>query len=173
MMKGGMWVKGKVLDVMCEDMPYKRLFPECEWVGLDRRPVGDIQADPHRMPLPDNEFDTVLVMDALHVAESPLMVMNESVRVLKPGGKLIVSAPNTYPDDRQALWGITGRGMEYLATATQKLIIEDIIVEGRVFSHEFAEEYGAVHDDLKIWLNHMDTLYPQITFLLARKKEED
>jgi ArsR family transcriptional regulator len=47
-------------------------------------------ADMYRLPLPDASFDTAVLQMVLHYAEHPAGVLAESVRVLRPGGQLIV-----------------------------------------------------------------------------------
>lgn len=55
--------------------------------------------DPLVMPLPDASIDRVLVVHALETVESPRELLHEIWRILTPGGRLILVAPN-----RRGLW---------------------------------------------------------------------
>jgi SAM-dependent methyltransferase len=169
---GSEFVKGRVLDVGCKNKPLKRLFPECEWVGLDKRPVGEIQADAHFMEgVEDNSFDTVVCINLLHKVESPTMVMKQIARVLKPGGFAVILTPNTYMDDHKSLFLITGRGMDYLIAAAGLEGVK-IVTDGKTFSREWREEFNGVPEGVTGWTAKMDERYPAITFAVAHKPEE-
>ncbi len=63
-----------------------------QFVGLEARVaceylVGDVMA----LPVADALFDTVLLNDVLHHTAAPRQAVRECVRVLKPGGLLVVS----------------------------------------------------------------------------------
>ena len=47
-------------------------------------------ADMYRLPLPDAGFDHVVLQMVLHYAEDPEAALREAVRVLKPGGTLVI-----------------------------------------------------------------------------------
>lgn len=165
------FIGGKVLDVGCKNKPYKRYFDDCEWVGLDKRPVGDIIGDAHFMNgIEDNSFDTVLCINMLHVCESPVMVTKQIARVLKPGGHAIIAVPNTCMDDHKTLWGITGRGLEYLIAAAQ-LEITQLVADGKMFTSEWKEHFGGVNTEIAEWTSKMDQRYPTVSFAIARKPE--
>ncbi|HEX2727606.1 MAG TPA: class I SAM-dependent methyltransferase, partial [Beijerinckiaceae bacterium] len=55
--------------------------------------------DPLTMPLPDASIDRVLLVHALEMVESPSELLQEIWRILTPGGRVIVVAPN-----RRGLW---------------------------------------------------------------------
>jgi len=55
--------------------------------------------DPLMMPLPDASIDRVLVVHALETVESPTELLHEIWRILTPGGRIIMVAPN-----RRGLW---------------------------------------------------------------------
>jgi SAM-dependent methyltransferase len=62
-------------------------------------------ADMYRLPLPDAEFDAVVVQMVLHYAEDPASALAEAARVLRPDGTLIVAdlAPHQRSDLMQRL----------------------------------------------------------------------
>lgn len=55
--------------------------------------------DPLMMPLPEASIDRVLVVHALETVESPNDLLHEIWRILTPGGRMIMVAPN-----RRGLW---------------------------------------------------------------------
>jgi ArsR family transcriptional regulator len=44
----------------------------------------------YRLPMADGSFDTVVLQMVLHYAEDPAAALAEAVRVLRPGGMLVV-----------------------------------------------------------------------------------
>jgi len=97
---------GLVVDVGCGRQRIRPfLGADCRYVGTDflqtatslyeSRP--QVYADARALPLPDGSADTVLLLEVLeHVAE-PERAVGEANRVLRDGGKLIVSVPFIYP----------------------------------------------------------------------------
>jgi ubiquinone/menaquinone biosynthesis C-methylase UbiE len=57
--------------------------------------AGDIEA----LPLRTNEVDAVLANMVLHHAENPPLAIREMVRVLKPGGKLVITDSDEHQED--------------------------------------------------------------------------
>ena len=51
-------------------------------------------ANAENLPFPENTFDTVYSTEALEHIESTEKFFNEATRVLKPGGKLIITTPS-------------------------------------------------------------------------------
>jgi ArsR family transcriptional regulator len=54
--------------------------------------VEFVEADMHALPLPSAAYDHVFLMHALAYTEDPKAVLEETARLLKPGGKLIIAA---------------------------------------------------------------------------------
>ncbi len=53
-------------------------------------PFTPLQAEFDRLPLPDQAFDLVVFNASLHYSESYPDTLSESLRVLRPGGKLVI-----------------------------------------------------------------------------------
>jgi SAM-dependent methyltransferase len=98
-----LFAKGKLLDIGCGNKPYYRLFEPlvesyigCDIVQSSENRV-DIICEATQIPVDDNSFDTVFSTQVIeHVAEHQVM-LNESYRVLKPGGRIILSGPSYWP----------------------------------------------------------------------------
>lgn len=86
----------KVLDVGCGNKPYAKYF-NCKYVGLDpfSKTKADIIADAWEIPVPDNEFDGVILNQSLEHIKKTTETIAEIKRILKPGGLGIVTVPQT------------------------------------------------------------------------------
>jgi SAM-dependent methyltransferase len=81
-----------LLDLGCGSALHR---PICEhagydWVGVDHAaPEAPILADAHSLPFRDQVFDCVLTVAVFEHLRFPFVAIEETYRVLKPGGKLL------------------------------------------------------------------------------------
>jgi SAM-dependent methyltransferase len=68
-------------------------------INLDIFPYAgvDIVADATALPIPDDTFDAVLCEFLLEHVPDPTKVVEEILRVLKPGGRAYIAIPFVYP----------------------------------------------------------------------------
>lgn len=108
------FLAGRVLDVGCGNQPYRYLF-DGTYVGLDlspsRRPTVVGTAD--ALPVHTGSFDGVLCLEVIEHVEDFERVIREIHRVLRPGGRLLLSAPMSWglhyePHD---YWRFTPHGL--------------------------------------------------------------
>ena len=71
------------------------LEPICEMQEFLREPVHVVE--PHALPFPDGAFDTVVVIDVHEHLEDPQPFTREVFRIVRPGGRAIVTVPNGDP----------------------------------------------------------------------------
>jgi ubiquinone/menaquinone biosynthesis C-methylase UbiE len=53
-----------------------------------------VKADAERLPFPDERFERIVVVDALHHFHDQRRAIRDLLRVLKPGGRLVVEEPD-------------------------------------------------------------------------------
>jgi SAM-dependent methyltransferase len=92
--------KIKIIDVGCGNKPYRDLFYDCEYTGMDYSDQGaepEIIGSAIEMPFDNESYDMVFSTQVIeHVIEPPKMVQ-ECYRVLKPKGVLILTGPFYWP----------------------------------------------------------------------------
>lgn len=95
-------LQGDVMDFGCGSKPYQRLFAHCaSYTGVDLAVSGhdhassrvDVFYDGRTLPFPDGHFDSIVAFEVLEHVFTPDETLAELLRVLKPGGKLLVSVP--------------------------------------------------------------------------------
>jgi len=110
--------QGRVIDIGCGLQPYRALLGPgvTEYVGVDREHeltnptvVGSAEA----LPFPDESFDVALSTQVLEHVPEPYRALGEAVRVLKKGGRLILTVPGVWPTHEAPhdFWRFTRHGL--------------------------------------------------------------
>lgn len=111
---------GRVLDYGCAEQPYRHFFgPTVTFVGADLpgNPHAQIPIAPDgTLPLSDAGFDAVLSTQVLEHVADPATYLAECRRVLRPGGRLLLSTHGlmVYHPDPVDYWRWTHQGLERL-----------------------------------------------------------
>ncbi|HSQ23653.1 MAG TPA: methyltransferase domain-containing protein [Pyrinomonadaceae bacterium] len=87
-------------DVRCCDL-YPEIF-RLDGVDIHR---GNLDAE---LPFGDQSFEYITCLEGLEHIENPQQAMREFARVLKPGGRLIVSVPNILNIEERLKWLLYG-----------------------------------------------------------------
>jgi len=100
----------KVLDAGAGEMQHKPLFKHCEYFSADiayeenkwnYRGI-DFVVDLENMDsIPSNHFDAVLCAQVLEHVKHPPRLLKELYRVLKPGGRLLLTTNPAFEDHQQ------------------------------------------------------------------------
>ena len=110
----------RILDYGCAEVPYRHFFPaEAEYVA------ADIPGNPHAtlelnadatVPAPDDSFDVVISTQVLEHVADPALHLAESFRVLRPGGRMLLSTHGVfiYHPDPIDHWRWTCAGLRHV-----------------------------------------------------------
>jgi SAM-dependent methyltransferase len=94
-----------MLDVGAGSCPYRELFAHCDYRAQDFSGLQPVQlrhggygrldyvCDASSIPVGDSTFDAVLCTEVLEHVPDPHAVIRELARILKPGGRLLLTAP--------------------------------------------------------------------------------
>ncbi|MCI0415649.1 methyltransferase domain-containing protein [bacterium] len=123
------YARGWVLDLGCGAQPYRSLFQHVDrYVSFDvsQGPQIDVRGTALALPFVDSAFHTVLCSEVLEHVPEPSRLLVEVERVLKPGGILILTTPQTWglhlePFD---FYRYTKHGLRYLAEKSKLNVIE-------------------------------------------------
>jgi SAM-dependent methyltransferase len=108
----------RVLDFGCANQPYRSLLPAAaEYLGADLPGNPDAQVQigsDGRLPLPHDQFDLVLSTQVLEHVANPGLYLDEALRVLKPGGRLVLSTHGimVWHPDPNDFWRWTCEGLQ-------------------------------------------------------------
>ncbi len=99
---------GDVLDVGCGRQPYREFIPAARYVGLEvdtPRTRASFSADAYydgrTLPFPDASFDAVLCSQVFEHVFAPAEFLAEIRRVLRPGGRLLLTVPFVWDEHEQ------------------------------------------------------------------------
>lgn len=103
LIEAGLPTHGKIVDIGCGPGYYaeriKKSNSELEIIGIDSDPVileeartriKTVQADACSLPFEDNVFDGSIARFVLQHIQNPQLAVKEMVRVVKPGGVIII-----------------------------------------------------------------------------------
>jgi SAM-dependent methyltransferase len=100
---------GVVIDAGAGESRFREFFARGRYVGIDRG-IGnsdwdyaglDAVADLSWMPVRSGSADLVLNTQVLEHVPDPRRAVEEMVRILRPGGQLILTAPQGWPEHQQ------------------------------------------------------------------------
>jgi SAM-dependent methyltransferase len=92
---------GKLLDYGCGGSPYRPLFSVTDYQRADLPGVDHLDyiiTPGAPLTAPDAFFDTILSTQALEHVTEPMPYLRDCYRMLRSGGKLILSTHGSYPD---------------------------------------------------------------------------
>jgi SAM-dependent methyltransferase len=128
-------LSGRLLDIGCGVKPYAPLLGGVtRYIGIERpgtlsrSGVVDCWADALALPFADAAFDSVLCNEVLEHVTDPARLFAEAARVLRPGGTLVLSTPQTWGlhEEPHDYWRFTRYGLAHLARGAG-LTVEEIV----------------------------------------------
>jgi SAM-dependent methyltransferase len=115
---------GRLLDVGCGKRPYASLFSAAvQYIGIDLpsshnidQCLPDVWASALRLPFASQGFDAVLCTQVLEHVPHPEQLIQEAFRVLRTGGRFILTAPQTWGlhEEPHDYYRFTRYGLRYL-----------------------------------------------------------
>lgn len=111
-----------VLDVGCGDRPYEPLLGgTTKVIGFDvpGNEYADLHGSIDAIPVDEGSFDVALCLQVLEHVPDPAAAIRELRRVVRPGGRVLLSTHGVYPfhPNPDDLWRWTHQGLERLFRA--------------------------------------------------------
>jgi SAM-dependent methyltransferase len=131
-------VTGTLLDLGAGNQPFRAWYePKVKRVvAVDAAPAPGLDALSLAVPLPfrDDSFDSILCTSVLEHVDNFERAIAEIARVLRPGGRLIVTSPFLYPEHEAPydFWRTTHRGLKSVLER-HGLVVTDLAAQGGPF----------------------------------------
>jgi SAM-dependent methyltransferase len=128
-------VSGTMLDLGAGNQPFRPWYATLakKTVAVDAAPLPGLDAVSFAAPLPfrDASFDTVLCTSVLEHVDNAEYAVAEIARVLKPGGRLLVTVPFLYPEHEAPydFWRTTHHGLRSVLER-HGLVVDDLAAQG-------------------------------------------
>lgn len=115
------------LEVGAKRQSYHALFPNTVAGDIAAYPGLDLQLDAHRLPFTEASFAVLLCTEVLEHCHDPQDAIDEFYRVLKPGGKLILTTRFIFPihDAPYDYFRFTKYGLQHLCRAFAEVSVEE------------------------------------------------
>lgn len=101
-------ITGRTLDVGCGSKPYASLYRSNEYVGLEidtpqnrSSKNADYFYDGDLFPFANASFDSIVANEVFEHVFNPDQFLSEAVRVLKPGGMVLMTIPFVWDEHEQ------------------------------------------------------------------------
>lgn len=126
--------RGRMVDVGAGVRPYTDLFCghvdriiAVEFPSSSPKAEVDVWGDAQALPLRTGSADTLLCVEVLEYLPDPLRALQEFMRILRPGGRLLLTAPqirggSNEPND---YWRFGHQGLRLLA---RKAGVDEIVI---------------------------------------------
>lgn len=93
----------RVLDAGAGGRGYRKYFAHARYESTDITATSDrigehhtFISELHHIPIADNSYDVIVNTQVLEHVEFPQVVINEFYRILKPNGRLLLTAPQSW-----------------------------------------------------------------------------
>lgn len=113
------YLNGALLDVGCGNQPYRYLFDSCyRYLGIDLTEHSQAQVIADAtvgLPFKNASFDIALMTQLIEYLPYPAETLSDIHRILRPGGKVILSFPFLYNlHGKHDMVRFTGQAMDKL-----------------------------------------------------------
>lgn len=114
------------VEVGAKERPYGDLFPNLYTGDLMFYASLDAQFDAHAVPFADNSLGLIVCNEVLEHCTAPQQAIDEFFRVLKPGGKLILTTRFIFPlhDAPHDYFRFTRYGLKHLCRGFASVEVE-------------------------------------------------
>lgn len=143
----------EILDFGAGISPYRSLFSQTNYkradFALGSTPPDFVLDTSLRVGAPDNSFDLVLSTQVLEHVEQPASYLEECRRVLRPGGRLLLSTHGIYPDHPCPLdlhrWTADGLATICRQTGFDVMTVEKLTIGPRALLFLYDLRGGLLH----------------------------
>ncbi len=119
--------KRYTLDIGCANSPYSKYFSNRIGFDIAEGPGVDVVGDAHALPFPDSTFEQILCTEVLEHLHTPEQAINEMMRVLKPGGVILLTTRFIFPihDAPHDYFRYTKYGLKHLFREWEMVTLEE------------------------------------------------